>query len=189
MSIADGVILRYQAYFDQADHNCYMLEKHSFLSKMDHQPLGQELLSLKYIVLAHGASASTTYCHLQNKLYDTSRKYFESAENGNPFVAIASLQACTLLATFELKQLLFSRAWGRVNRAMWMAEMFGLHKMDAQHQSSRRRQSALYVAPTTDPEELEERRRTFWSIFILCCFTSMSVGWNTYAQINCMEEV
>ncbi|EED19836.1 conserved hypothetical protein [Talaromyces stipitatus ATCC 10500] len=179
----------YQAYFDQTDHSCYMLDKNSFLLKMDHLPLGPESLSLKFIVLAHGASASPAYRHLQNKLYDTSRRYFENAETGNPFMTIAALQACILLAVYELKQLFYSRAWGRVNRAMWMAEMFGLHKMDAQYSSPRQRQSGLYVAPTTDPEELEERRRTFWSVFILCCFTSISVGWNTYAQINYMEEI
>lgn len=189
LSIADGAIIRYKSYFDQAGCNCYMLEKDTFLSKVDHQPLGYEWLSLKYIVLAHGASASPTYCHLQNKLYETSRAYFEMAENCNTLFAIVSLQTCTLLATFELQQLLFIRGWDRINRAMWMAEMFDLHKMDAQDESPRQRQSGLYIAPTTNPQELEERRRTFWSVFILCCFKSISVGSNTNVQMNRMEEV
>lgn len=189
LAIADGDIIRYKSYFDQADHNCYMLEEDTFLSKVDHQPLGYELLSLKYIVLAHGASASPTYCHLQNKLYETSRAYFEMAENCNPLLAIVSLQSCALLATFELQQLLFIRGWDRINRAMWMAEMFDLHKMDAQYESPRQQQSGLYIVPTTNPQELEERRRTFWSVFILCCFKCISVGSNTNTQINRMEEV
>uniref|UniRef100_A0A093UMK8 Putative transcriptional regulatory protein n=1 Tax=Talaromyces marneffei PM1 TaxID=1077442 RepID=A0A093UMK8_TALMA len=169
----------YESYFDQADHNCYMLEKDTFLTKMDHQPLGHELLGLKYIVLAYGASASSTYNHLQNKLYEVSRAYFEKVETWNPLFAIISLQCCTLLATFELQQLLFIRAWDRINRAMWMAELFELHQMDGENEPLRQRTSGLFMAQTTNPEELEERRRTF-----CICF-----GSNTNAQINHMEKI
>jgi hypothetical protein len=164
-----------------------MLDQKRFLSKIDCLPLGPELLSLKYIVLAHGAS-SPSHCHLQNQFYDASRKFFEDAETGKAFVTIAALQACILLAMYELKQLLFSRAWGRVSRAMWMAQMFGLHRMDTQSASPRQQPSRFHLALTTDLHELEERRRTFWSAFNLSCFTSTSAGWNNYAQIN-HEEV
>jgi hypothetical protein len=165
-----------------------MLDKTSFLSKVDVLAPGPELLSLKFIVLAHGTSTSPAYSYLQDQLYDTSRKYFETAETGKAFVTIAALQACILLAMYELKQLLFSRAWGRISRAMWMAEMFGLHKMDIESGSPRQRSSGFRLATASDSQELEERRRTFWSAFILSSFTSTSVGWNNYTQIN-YEEV
>lgn len=161
-----------------------MLEKDSFRSKMDILSPGPEFLSLKFIVLAHGASKVPSYCYLQNQLYNTSRKYFENAETGKAFVTIATLQACILLAMYELNQLLFSRAWGRISRAMWMAQMFGLHKMDLQTGTPQQRQSRFHLATTADPQELEERRRTFWSAFNLSCFTSTSAGWSTHAQLN-----
>ncbi|KAH8589110.1 hypothetical protein B0O99DRAFT_637738 [Bisporella sp. PMI_857] len=174
----------YRSYFEQADSSCYLLDKTSFLSKVDVLAPGPELLSLKFIVLAHGTSTSPAYSYLQDQLYDTSRKYFETAETGKAFVTIAALQACILLAMYELKQLLFSRAWGRISRAMWMAEMFGLHKMDIESGSPRQRSSGFHLATASDSQELEERRRTFWSAFILSSFTSTSVGWNNYTQIN-----
>ncbi|KAI9655998.1 MAG: hypothetical protein M1821_005059 [Bathelium mastoideum] len=171
----------YQSYFDQVDASCYILNKDSFLSKMDGLSLGPELLSLKFIVLAHGASAISEYRHLQSQLYDASRKYFENAELGKSFLTIATLQACILLASYELRQLLFLRAWSSVSRAVWMAQMFGLDKMDARPLSPNQPQNVFHLGPTANPQELEERRRTFWSAFNLGSFTAMSTGRNIYA--------
>ena len=181
-------LYRYQSYFDQADGSCPMLDKDSFLPKMDGPSLGPELLSLKFIVLAHGAAGAFDSRYLQSQLYDASRKYFDNAELGKSFLTIAALQACILLATYELKQLLFPRAWSRVSRAMWMAQMFGLDKMDARPPSPNQPQNVFHLESTSDPQELEERRRTFWSAFNLMCFAGAGAGWDIYAHCN-IDEV
>lgn len=145
---------------------------------------GPENLSLKSIVMAHGASISPKYVHLHKNFYEASRKHFEQAETGEGFVTIAALQACILLAWYELKQTLFTRAWSSVSRAIWMAEMFGLRTMDQSPTSPRRQKPQNQLVPTTDLLDLEERRRTFWAAFNLTCFASISTGWNTYVPIN-----
>lgn len=166
-----------------------MMDKPRFLSRLENALLGPEVLSLKFVVLAHGASISPTYRYLQTKFYNLSRKFFEQAEtDGKSFITVIALQACILLALYELKQLLFTRAWTSVSRAMWMAQMFGLHKMDSGSISPRHQQSRYRLPPTADAFELEERRRAFWSSFNLSCFASISTGWNTYVPIN-QEEV
>lgn len=158
------------------------------MSRVNSSPLGPELLSLKYVVLAHGASISSEYRHTRKKFYDLARKHFEQTETGNGFVTIAALQACILLALYEINQLLFTRAWTSVSRAMWMAQMFGLDKMDSGSASPRQRRSRYHLSSNADSLELEDRRRAFWCAFSLCCFASTCTGMSTSALIN-YEEV
>lgn len=135
--------------------------------------------------MAHGASVSPKYVHLHKIFYETSRKHIEQAETGDGFVTIVALQACILLGWYELKHALFTRALSDISRANWMAEMFGLCTMDQDPVSPPRRQkSQNQLIPTTDPLELEERRRTFWAAFHLSCFASISAGWSTDVPLN-----
>lgn len=160
------------------------MDRKRFLSRVGNPQLGPENLSLKHIIMAHGASISPKYVHLHKKFYETSRTHFERAETGEGFVTIAALQACILLAWYELKHALFIRAWSGISRATWMTEVFGLRTMDQGPAPPRRQQPRSQLIPTTDLLELEERRRTFWAAFNLTCFASISTDWNTDALIN-----
>lgn len=177
----------YQLYFDLADYACYMLDRDAFTATMSTPPLGPELLSLKHIVLAHGASVSPAHRQMHAHLYEKSRRSFETVETGTAFATLPALQACILLATYELKHMFFSRAWRRISRAIWMAQAFGLHRMDAASSSNGGRMPPSPLATTTQPAEMEERRRTFWSAFILSCFVSTSAGWNMHALVDHYE--
>ena len=162
-----------------------MMRKDRFLSRI-HDPLaGLETESLRLIVLAHGASISLPYAHLARRFYELSRKCFEQAELGKGFLTITALQSCILLALFELKQALFTRAWTSVSRANWMVQMFGLQKMDGDPVSPLQKKECRHLLPPAiDTCEIEERRRTFWSAFNLSCFASIGVGWKTYIPVN-----
>lgn len=173
---------RFRLYFDLEDHACFMLDRESFISTMKTSPLGPELLGLKSIVFAHASSSSPAYHAMRTDFYEASRQHFEIAETGQSFNTIAALQTCILLAMYELKNLLFTRAWGRVSRALWMAKIFGLSRMDTATPGLRQPRSPL--PGTADPAELEERRRTFWSAFILGCFTSTSAGWDVHSLVG-----
>lgn len=177
-------IYSYNAFFDKAPSGGWAIDKKRFLSKVGNSQPGPEILSLKSIVMAHGASMSSSYVHLHKKFYESSRKHFEQAETGEAFVTIVALQACILLAWYELKHALFTRAWSSVSRASWMAAMFGLRTMDQNPVSQRRQKPQNQLMPTTDPLDLEERRRTFWTAFNLSCFASASTGWSTYVPID-----
>lgn len=166
-----------------------MLDRECFIATMEASNLGPELLSLKEIVLAHASSSTPAYYLMRTKFYEASRQHFETAETGQSSNTIAALQSCILLAMYELKNMLFTRAYSRVYRALWMAKIFGLSRMDNETPTtgpqSRLPRSAL--AATTDYAELEERRRTFWSAFILGCFISTSAGWDAHPLVDKAE--
>ena len=174
----------YNAFFDKPHSGCLTIDKKRFLSREGKSHPGPENLSLKSIVMAHGASISPQYMHLHRKFYEASRKHFEQAEMGEGFVSIAALQACILLAWYELKHALFTRAWSSVSRAIWMAEVFGLRTLDQSFVSPRRQKSQNQLMPTTNLLDLEERRRTFWAAFNLTCYASISTCWSTDMPIN-----
>jgi hypothetical protein len=176
---------RYTIYFDKAHNEYSMMKKDRFLSRI-HDPLsGLETQSLKLIVLAHAASVSPHQAHLSRRFYELSRKYFEQVELGKGFLTITALQSCILLALFELKQALFTRAWNSVSRANWMVQIFGLQKIDGISTSYVQEQEHSHLLPPTiDAWEIEERRRTFWSAFNLSCSASIGAGWKTYVPAN-----
>ncbi|KAF2846071.1 hypothetical protein T440DRAFT_406575, partial [Plenodomus tracheiphilus IPT5] len=179
---------RYTNYFDKAHNEYFMMKKDSFLSRIHDPVSGLETQSLKLIVLAHGASISPPHAHLSRRFYELSRKYFEQAELGKGFLTIAALQSCILLALFELKQALFTRAWNSVSRANWMVQMFVLQNMDGNLTSPTQKQAQGHLLPPAiDGLEIEERRRTFWAAFNLSCFASIGAGWKSYFLVNCAD--
>ncbi|KAL9043245.1 MAG: hypothetical protein Q9214_003564, partial [Letrouitia sp. 1 TL-2023] len=127
----------------------------------------QETSNELYAVWLHAASVSDKHVHLVDKCYNNARKYLEKAESEDhmgTFISIDALQACILIALYEFKQVYFARGWMSIGRAMRLAQMLGLHKMDRE---STKLETGFQpgLLPTNDPVELEERRRTFWTLY------------------------
>ncbi|KAH8645850.1 hypothetical protein BGZ60DRAFT_501245 [Tricladium varicosporioides] len=163
-----------------------MIDKVKFMSSLHLAQVGAEFTSLTYAVMAHGAALSPTYAHMKDKFYLLSRRYLEQIEVGQSggFVTIAALQTCILIALYELQQAMFIRAWGSASRAVWMAQVFELCKMD---QPGVPVVGQNILPLTADNAELEERRRTFWAAFNLSYFASIGSGWTVYLLINPTE--
>lgn len=137
------------------------------MSILNLSPLNLEVTSLSYAVWLHAASVSDKHVHLADKCYNYARKYLERAESEDhmgTFISIDALQACILIALYEFKQVYFARGWMSIGRAMRLAQMLGLHKMDRE---STKLETGFQpgLLPTNDPVELEERRRTFWTLY------------------------
>ncbi|KAI4211987.1 MAG: hypothetical protein LQ351_005327 [Letrouitia transgressa] len=129
--------------------------------------ISQDTSNELYAVWLHAASVSDKHVHLVDKCYNNARKYLEKAESEDhmgTFISIDALQACILIALFEFKQVYFARGWMSIGRAMRLAQMLGLHKMDRE---STKIETGFQpgLLPTNDPVELEERRRTFWTLY------------------------
>lgn len=75
-----------------------------------------------------------------------------------------------LLADFEAQHLWFSRASLSVSRSVRVAQMLGLHKVDASSMSS------ITLAPPSNWRDKEERRRTMWAIFCADRLSSSTTG-------------
>lgn len=103
---------------------------------------------------------------LVNKPTDYSKSY------GEHFITVAHAQAYCVIATYEAKTMMFTRAAMTCAKAVRLVEMMGLHRLDG---------AAEEISPTLLPPkdwaELEERRRTFWGVFCIDSHCSISTGW------------
>jgi hypothetical protein len=82
-----------------------------------------------------------------------------------------------LISYFEAEQATFTRASISFSRSLRIAQMLGLHLLD--------RGDTVPLGDTVDIAdviELEERRRTWWVIFICDRFICATTGWP--AQID-----
>ncbi|KAF7590332.1 hypothetical protein BBP40_002982 [Aspergillus hancockii] len=163
----------YPLYFDHAHTGCFLIDQDIFNMRMQSSDMQPELVSLRYIVLAHGACFSQSYNDMKDEFYQKACSLVEQVDMAERFTSIAALQTWVLLALYELKQAHFVRACNRAHQATLMSQMLGLHKLD-QLGLRGLKQNALVDAP-----QLEEQRRVFWSVFNLTCFTSIATGCNT----------
>ncbi|KAL4942555.1 hypothetical protein BDV06DRAFT_161961 [Aspergillus oleicola] len=167
----------YQCYLDKAHGSCPIVERSSFLMRLRSDPIGPEVLSLKYISLAHGALLSRFHKPLHASLYRKARRIFDQIDKGGVDIDIditmnvVYLQACILLALYELMHAQFLRARSTTIRALAMASALGLDKIDQPF-------SPFSDHNVNDAAGLEEWRRVFWGLVNLCFFVSASIGGN-----------
>ena len=166
-----------------------MVDETSFLSKGNDIDVAQELSGLRYAMWAHAAALSPIYSYLKERFYEQARECIENPdmETSGRSVTVVALQIHVLLALYEFKQTLFSRAWVSVSRATWLAQMLELHTMDPQGSAKSRYSSERVLPETALPAELSERRKTLWAAYSLHCFVGVGVGWNTGCVINKRE--
>jgi len=130
---------------------------------------------LRYAIWTLAASNSVKYNHLANLFYRRARKYVEDAElkgHGENIVSVAHSQTWSLIATYEFKLMYFPRAWMSTGRAVRLAQMMGLHRLDGVALDVKQ-----CLPPPRDWTEREERRRTFWVAFCIDRYASIGTGW------------
>jgi hypothetical protein len=138
-----------------------------------------QLQALSYAMAALGALlVPELRCHVSN-CYQQSRNLLDLCERedtGESMSSIYTLQACILLTIFELKQPNFRRAWMSLGRATRLAQMMGLDQSDARSTSVMTPQWSQAPQPRSlyDTIESEERRQTFWVLYILDGFASIT---------------
>ena len=161
-----------------------MINRDRFSSVLATSPAKPEVNALSYGVAMLGATLSDENAHLEEKCYQYARKYLETAErqeDGANFVTLDALQACVLTTWYEFKGPGFARAWMSLGRAIRLAKLLGLHRMDRPDSARVRTGSPissfqLPLPATEGPAELEERRRTFWVLFIFEAYASVRTG-------------
>lgn len=132
-------------------------------------------MSLQYAMWALASIGHDRYGQLHDVFYARARQYAEADElkgHGEHFITVQHAQAWSLICTDEAKCMLFTRAAMSSARAVRLAHMMGLHRLDATQEDL-----PQTLMPPKDWAELEERRRTFWGIFCLDSHCSVSTGW------------
>lgn len=141
---------------------------------MNLPPSSRPSVSLRYAMWALAASITSKYKGLHLHFHTRARKYAEADETSGrqKYINLRHCQAWILIATYEFKMMLFPNAWLTTGRAIRLAQLLGLHRLD---------RLGLDVKQTlgmaADVGEKEERRRTFWMAFGMDRYAAVGTGW------------
>lgn len=98
---------------------------------------------------------------------------------GEHFITLFHAQAYAILASFEAKKMLFTRAALTTAKCVRLVQMMGLDSLDGDKDDI-----PPTLAPPTSWVELEERRRTFWGAYAIDSHASISTGWPSLIQCD-----
>ncbi|KAI1647589.1 uncharacterized protein F4817DRAFT_337154 [Daldinia loculata] len=164
-----------QLFFQRQGHIIPIIHPSRYLQAFYSAPHMKPPMCLQYAVWALAAHGNPKYGAYHDIFYRRARQYAESDElkgYGEHFITVAHAQAWCVIATYEAKCMLFTRAAMSGSRGVRLVQMMGLHRLDG---------SAEEICPTLLPPrdwtELEERRRVFWGIFCIDSHCSISTGW------------
>ncbi|KAF5983051.1 Zn(II)2Cys6 transcription factor [Fusarium bulbicola] len=162
-------------YFTKLQSDSFMIHGERYVASLYRPAHMQPPMCLQYAILAAGASASPTYKPMAEAFYVRARQYIQADEmkSDSDQISLAHCQAWILISHFEAQHLWFSRASMSIARAIRLAQILGLHRLDGKNAAG------LTLPIALDFTEEEERRKTFWVIFTTDRITSSTGGWPT----------
>ncbi|KAF4341493.1 Zn(II)2Cys6 transcriptional activator [Fusarium beomiforme] len=149
-------------YFTKLQSDSFMIHGERYIASLYRPAHMQPPMCLQYAILAAGASASPTYKHMAELFYSDADQ-----------ISLAHCQTWVLISHFEAQHLWFSRGSMSIARAIRLAHILGLHRLDGKNVAG------LTLPAALDFTEQEERRKTFWVIFTTDRITSSTGGWPT----------
>ncbi|KAF2691293.1 hypothetical protein K458DRAFT_69880 [Lentithecium fluviatile CBS 122367] len=165
----------YQIYFVKIHQSFPIIHKPRFMAAMNLAPHMRPPVCLRYIMWTLAAAVTDKYDALQEHFYQRARKYAQSDEmkgHGESTITLAHCQAWILMGAYEFKQMYFPRAWLSAGRAVRLAQMMQLHRLDGVGLDVKQ-----CLPPPKDWTEREERRRTFWMAYCIDRYASIGTGW------------
>ncbi|KAI8936297.1 hypothetical protein NX059_006715 [Plenodomus lindquistii] len=165
----------YQIFFDKVHPSQPMIHRPRFMAALNLAPQMRPPICLRYSMWTLAAAATDKYEALAEHFYQRARKYAQMDEmkgHGESTVTLAHCQAWVLVCTYEFKQMYFPRAWVSAGRAVRLAQMMQLHRLDGAGLDVKQ-----CLPPPKDWTEREERRRTFWMTFAIDRYASIGTGW------------
>ncbi|KAL2157233.1 hypothetical protein VTH06DRAFT_6273 [Thermothelomyces fergusii] len=171
-------------YFQIVHDGAPMLHQASYTLALRFPPPVRPPMCLQYIVMALAAAMSDVYRHLSEPFYQRARVYAEADEMRTPgeiFATVAHAQCWCLIAAYECHAYaMYTRASTSLCRSVRIAQMLGLHKLDSSDPEPLR--SGL--PPPRSWTEAEERRRTWWTIFLADCYLTAVTGWPSLIDVR-----
>ncbi|GKT82579.1 binuclear zinc transcription factor [Colletotrichum tofieldiae] len=163
------------SYFDKWHHTAPMLQRSKYMMSLSLPPHMRPPMCLQYIVIAMGAEIVNSHRQLAIPFYQRARAYAESDEmraDGHSFATLAHAQSWCLMAYFESQYLFFAQSSMSLCRAIRVAQMLGIHRVDGDSA-----EAMPLLPPPKDWSEAEERRRTWWVIYCSDRLVSGTTGW------------
>ncbi|PHH72878.1 hypothetical protein CDD83_4859 [Cordyceps sp. RAO-2017] len=145
-------------------------------------PLRRPPMCLQYAIWAMTAVTQSKYNEFADVFYQRARRYAEADEmrgHGEHFITLAHAQTWALVAGYEAKCMLFTRASMSSAKCVRLVQMMGLDRLDGVQDDL-----PPALAPATSWAELEERRRVFWGAFAIDSHASISTGWPSLIDPN-----
>lgn len=164
--------ISYDAYFESM-HRCFpFLSPSRFIPMISASNPAPEFVALKYAVALHSVLLADPNSPSAPSLYRAARATIDAAEaeNDASISQLSFLQTWVLLTLYEFRYVDFFRAWMTAGRAIRLAKALHLHQMDKftpPSRHSRRPGFEPAMSPTTDTTELEDRRSTFWIVYLI----------------------
>jgi hypothetical protein len=168
---------RTHIYFANIHPSIPIIHQYRFLAALNLSPNTRPPIALRYAMWTLAATVSGRYQNLHEPFYVRARKYAEQVEmsgHGEKVASTALTQAWILIGIYELKLMYYPRVWLSTGRAVRLAQMLGMHRLDGF--SSCLKQT---LSPPRDWIEKEERRRTFWMAFCMDRYATVGTGWPT----------
>lgn len=162
---------RDQLYFDRIHAAVPILHQRRYLSWSKSPVKTSSRTCLQYAMWATASLMSAQFQHLQDNLYSDVKRMLASASLPNYSgqssltVDVELVQAWVLAATFEFVKTNHHEACISASRALRLAQLMGLYKIDISNNSPASSESDFIIT--------EERRRVFWMAFILESLYSM----------------
>ncbi len=135
-----------------------------------------EVQALSHAIATLGAFSTVELRGLVEECYDQARNLLDICERQETSVSlhnINTLQACVLLTLYEFKRPNFARAWMTLGRAIRLSKMMGLDRADGRASAAAQWGIHVPIPVPTNPADIEERRRTFWLLYIFDAFASV----------------
>lgn len=171
---------RHTSFFSTLDPFMSMVHYPRFLKELEQEPQTTEIQALSHTIAALGAIAAGDQTCLHEKHYRRARDLLDACErheSGSSLISINTLQACVLLTLYEFKKTNFAPAWMALGRATRLAKMMGLDRAGgSDHFVADRSGPHIPLPLASTPTESEERRRTFWWLYILATFAAIQMG-------------
>ena len=167
---------RFQIYFERINPYVRAIHKERFLAGISlpsHSSLHPPIC-LFYAMWALASSVSEKYAIFQDYFYQLARKHVQVDElegRGETMLTISHTQMWCLTAIYEQMTNMVFKGYLSSRKAAALCIVLGLHKLDGVGLTSSHVQ-----APSNDWIELEQRRRTFWMVFIQDKFLSTASG-------------
>lgn len=157
-----------------------ILSMRRFSAELANDCSSSPMRSLSHAVALVGTTISPKYTYMQQTCYNIARNYVELCERDEDATDLASLnvfQALLFIIRYELTSKRFTRAWMTLGRAIRLAKMLNMHQMDRVSSSGITGSDLqMRLPPTQDLVTLEERRRSFWALYVFESYASTRTG-------------
>ncbi|KAJ8120090.1 hypothetical protein O1611_g10455 [Lasiodiplodia mahajangana] len=167
-------------YFDIVYFSLPFLTESRFIAELTTKPGSSSVLALSYAVALVGCTVSMQHAHLLDAYYATARNYAEQCEreiDEGVAVNLNLFQALLFIIRFEITDRRLTRAWMTLGRAVRLSKLLGLHRMDSDTNDYNPGPDLHLSLPATqDFLLLEERRRSFWLLYILESYVRTRTG-------------